>query len=180
MQRDEAYNNEVRTIALNVLKHFATINPTLLFRKGSTLKTRSPASTVAARATLRLAIPRDFAIFDLARFLNTLSLFPDPEITLDESFCTIKQRGASVRYLYADDRIIRPKQDREVNIPNEYFSFTLNAADYAALRKGMSVLGLPAIAIVGDGQRLSLRALDARNKTADVFDLVIGDTNKNF
>jgi hypothetical protein len=165
---------------LNVLKHFATINPTLLLRKGSTLKTRSPAVTVAARATLRQAIPRDFAIFDLARFLNTLSLFPDPEITLDESFCTIKQRGASVRYLYADDRIIRPKQDREINIPNEYFSFTLNAADYAALRKGMSVLGLPEIAIVCDGQRLSLRALDARNKTADVFDLVIGETNKNF
>ena len=85
-----------------------------------------------------------------------------------------------MRYLYADDRIIRPKQDREINIPNEYFSFTLNAADYAALRKGVSVLGLPEIAIVGDGQRLSLRALDARNKTADVFDLVIGETNKNF
>ena len=44
----------------------------------------------------------------------------------------------------------------------------------------MSVLGLPAIAIVGDGQKLSLRALDARNKTRDVFDLVIGDTKKNF
>ena len=166
---------------LNVLKNFATINPALLFRKGSILKTRSPASTVAARATLKQAIPRDFAILDLARFLNTLSLFQDPEITLDESFCTIKQKDTSVRYLYANQHAIRQKDaDREIKLPSEYFSFTLNAADYAAVRKGMSVLALPEIAIVGDGQKLSLQALDTHSESSDVFALVIGDTKKNF
>ncbi len=94
---------------LNVLKNFASINPTLVFRKGSSLKTLSPAKTLAARATLKQAIPRDFAILDLARFLNSVSLFQEPEITLDESFCTIKQKGASVRYLYADEHVIRQK-----------------------------------------------------------------------
>lgn len=123
----ETFPMKLEPSTLNVLKHFAAINPTLLFRKGSTLKTRSPASTVAAKATLKQAIPRDFAIFDLARFLNTVSLFEDPELTLGEGFCTITQKDASVRYRYADDHVIRQKDaDWEINFPSEYFSFTLN------------------------------------------------------
>ncbi len=86
-----------------------------------------------------------------------------------------------MRYLYADEHVIRQKDtDREIKLPSEYFSFMLNAADYAALRKGMAVLGLPEIAVVGDSQQLSLQALDTQNRSRDVFKLVIGNTKKNF
>ncbi len=44
----------------------------------------------------------------------------------------------------------------------------------------MSVLGLPEIAIVGDGQKLWLQGLDTHNKSSDVFNLVIGASKKNF
>ncbi len=86
-----------------------------------------------------------------------------------------------MRYLYADDGAIRQKNsDWKLDLPREYISFTLNAADYAALRKGMAVLGLPEIAVVGDSQQLSLQALDTQNRSRDVFKLVIGNTKKNF
>ena len=142
----------------------------------------SEAKSLAAKATLNQNIPRDFAISDLTRFIDAVSLFDDPAITLNDSFCAIIDKRAIVRYSYADDLFIQRKNpDKEFKCPSEHFiSVKLGAADYAALKKGMSVLGLSSAAIVGDGKKLSLGALDMGNKASHVFNLVIGDTSKKF
>lgn len=166
---------------LIILKNFATINPTLFFHKGNVLKTRSVSRTLGAKATLKQDIPKDFAIFDLSRFLNTVSLFQEPTITLEDNFCIIKQKGTAVRFTYADPRVVNKKNvDWDIEFPREYITFTLKATDYSAVLKGMAVMGLSEVAIVGDGKRLAFRALDAKGKTTDIFNIVIGETTKKF
>ena len=165
---------------LDVLKHFATINPTLHFRKGSTLKTMSKAKSLAAKVTLKQHIPRDFAISDLGRFIDAVSLFEHPEITLDDSFCTIKYERATVWCRYADDRFIQQMNpDKDFKFPEVYFSFKLAAADFVALKRSMSVFGCSQTAVAGDGKKMSLKVLASDNKS-DVFNLVIADTGKHF
>lgn len=167
---------------LSVLKNFAAINSSLLFREGSVLKTISPSKTVAAKANLKQEIPQEFAIFDLSRFLSVLSLFDDPDVDFQDTYCTIKTKaGGAVKYVYADEEVVNRKaSDKEIKVPTEYVKFTLKADDFQALMKAMGVLGVPEIAVVGNGKKLALQALDAAEKTRDVFNLVVGDTKQKF
>jgi hypothetical protein len=46
--------------------------------------------------------------------------------------------------------------------------------------KAMSVLGLPELAIVGDGSTLTLQAVDVKNSSSDTFSVDIGETDLAF
>ena len=63
---------------LAILKNFATIQPNLMFKAGSELKTIAEAKNIVAKATITEQIPQDFGIYDVNDFLSSLSLFNDP------------------------------------------------------------------------------------------------------
>ena len=65
---------------LNVLKNFSTINSSIVFRKGSTVRTISNAENILAKFTGEEIFPVDFAIYDLSQFLSGISLFNDPQL----------------------------------------------------------------------------------------------------
>ena len=47
---------------LNLLKNFSTINQSILFKKGSSLRTISVMKNILAEAVLEDEIPRDYGI----------------------------------------------------------------------------------------------------------------------
>ena len=57
------------------LKNYATINQSLEFRGGDTLKTVSPLNTILASVKITENFPRNFPIYELNRFLGTINLF---------------------------------------------------------------------------------------------------------
>ena len=65
----------------DILKNFSEIHQSLVFRSGNTLKTVSEQTNVLAKATISEAMPQDFAIYDLSKFLGVLSLFVQPKFT---------------------------------------------------------------------------------------------------
>ena len=62
-----------KTLAL--LKNFSTINQSILFKKGNTLRTMSVMKNILAEADIEEEIPQDFAIYDLVQFLNGIDLY---------------------------------------------------------------------------------------------------------
>ena len=60
---------------LDVLKNFSSINSSIVFREGSTVRTISNAENILAKFTGEEFFPTDFAIYDLSQFLGGLSLF---------------------------------------------------------------------------------------------------------
>ena len=50
---------------LDVLKNYATINSSIVFRKGNTLRTISNAENILSQFTSEEIFPTDFAIYDL-------------------------------------------------------------------------------------------------------------------
>ena len=58
---------------LSLLKNFSNINQSILFKKGSSLRTISVMKNILAEANIEEEIPKDFAIYDLVQFLNNLS-----------------------------------------------------------------------------------------------------------
>ena len=60
---------------LDVLKNFSTINSNILVRPGNVINTISPIKNVMAEATVEENFDTEFGIWDLGKFLGTISLF---------------------------------------------------------------------------------------------------------
>ena len=65
----------LETRTMQILKNFAMINPSMLFREGTVQSTIAPQKTILARTTVKESIPKEFAIFDLSRFIFRLWFF---------------------------------------------------------------------------------------------------------
>ena len=65
---------------LTLLKNFSTINQSILFKQGNSLRTISVMKNILAEAKIEEDIPKDFGVYDLNQFLNALSLHQSPEL----------------------------------------------------------------------------------------------------
>ena len=62
------------------MKNYANINQSLEFQEGKTLRTVSPLNTILASVEITEELSKTFPIYELNRFLGTLSLFNNPEL----------------------------------------------------------------------------------------------------
>ena len=77
---------------VNLLKNFAGINQSILFKKGNKLRTMSVMKNILAEAEVEEEFPKDFAIYDLVQFLNGVSLYANPQIEFTtDSNLTIRE-----------------------------------------------------------------------------------------
>lgn len=165
----------------DVLKNFASINDSLVFRAGTEQRTLSPQSNILAVATLDDNFPQEFAILGLGRFLSVVSLFDNTELTFNEKWVTISGSGkASTRYVYADPSMVNKAPDKNIPMPSSDVEFELNTDVLEKVIKAAGVMGLDDISVVGDGNELVIRAHDKKNNTSDDYKLALGATDKTF
>ena len=74
---------------LSLLKNFSSINQSILFKQGNSLRTISVMKNILAEATIKEDIPTDFGIYDLNQFLNALSLHQNPELDFEKEGYTL-------------------------------------------------------------------------------------------
>jgi hypothetical protein len=168
---------------LTILKNFSSINSGILFKKGKTLSTVSSTKTVLAQATLQEDVPQEFAVYDLNNFLSVLSLGKEtPELEFDDKHILIKALGgrSKIKYRFADKSMIVIPPDKTVVMPSEDVSFTLDESDYDWITRTANVLQSPHIAIEGDGGKLKITSFDAKNDSANMNSVEIGETDKEF
>ena len=60
----------------NLLKNFSSINQSILFKEGKSLRTMSVMKNILAE--VEEDFTKDFAIYDLVQFLNNVSLCANP------------------------------------------------------------------------------------------------------
>lgn len=169
---------ESRTI--QILKNFASINPSLMFKPGSTLATVSPLKTLMAKASIDEIIPSQFAIYDLSKFLGVLSLFESPNLTIGERSMEISGSQQKVNYTFADPKLIVTPNDKEIAMPECEIQFRLIGDDLSRVLKGMGVLQLPEIAVTGDGADMFIEAIDSKNPSSDSYKVQVGTTGHTF
>jgi len=166
----------------NLLKNFSTINQSILFKKGSTLRTMSVMKNILAEADIEEEIPQDFAIYDLVRFLNGISLLEEPELDFtNDSHLTIRDgKSKRTKYFFADPSVIVAPPEKSIELPTEDVSFTLNSNDLTHLLKASAVYGLPDLSAVGEAGVVKLVIRDKKNDTSDVTSIIVGETDKEF
>lgn len=168
---------------LNILKNFASINSNLHVKKGNTLTTVSPSMTILAEATVTEDFDTEFGIWDMAKFLSTVSLFKEPELEFSENFVTISSTGskASVKYFYSDPQLLT-KADKKINMPKDFVSFDLSGNDLSSVLKAASVLQAPDMCVESCDDGICIRVCDKKDPTAHSWSLNVSknDSEQNF
>lgn len=166
---------------LNVLKSFAQINPGIMFRPGNVLRTISPQRTVAAVATVSDTFDKTAGVYDLSRFHSTLSLFNEPDIEFTDTKFIIKSKNTEVNYTYAAENMIVSPPDRNIEYDNVTATVNLKWDEITNVLRAASVLQLPEVAFVSDGEKITLSAVDKKNPTADKYNITLeGKTDQTF
>ena len=176
---------------LEIIKYFDLINPTLVFRAGSRLATANgPAPTILAFANIEEYFPKDFAVFELKKFLASINLMDEPEFNFEEHIVKISSNNRTISYVYADIRQAQIKRGKTAYDPYSKFDtaglktvdieFDLSYADYNSLKKAASVLKLPDVAIVGIDGKILVKGINRKTPTGDEYGIVVGETDKEF
>jgi len=168
---------------IEILKNYATLNQSLMFRKGSVLTTITPTSTVYASSRVVESFPFDFGIYDLNRLLSKLSLYRDCELAFDKDRLIIKSAdGRRTDYIkYSSPKImILPPSDKTVTLDDPDHEFELSQEDLLWQRKSAGISNSPYIVFRGDGKHIYIQSNDPDDDSSDMSSTKIGKTDKTF
>lgn len=160
---------------LNVLKNFSTINPSVMFRPGQTIRTISPQKTVMASASVDEEFDTPAGVYDLSRFLATLSLFEDADIQFDNDSFVIKGGRSGVKYTYAAESMIVTPPDKDITVPNPEVQVSVEWSDIQNVIRAAGVLSLPEVCFRSENGNVYLSAIDSKNPTADKYDVMVAE-----
>ena len=163
---------------LNMLKNFSDINMSIEIKKGNLLRTVSVQKNILAQAELEDEFPKDFAIYELNRFLGAVSLFDDPELEFNAKSVNIGTTKHSADYVYCDPSMIVTPPENNISFPDPEVKFTLTQDSLSQVMRASNVLGTPEIAIEGGphpNDSIRIKALDVNNDSTDTFQVVLDE-----
>ena len=166
---------------LSLLKNFSTINQSMLFKKGSKLRTVSVMKNILAEASIEEEFPRDFGIYDLNQYLNGLSLHNDPELNFEaDNYVVIKEGRSRSKYFFADPSVIITPPEDSITLPTEDVSFELSTDQLDKLLKAAAIYQLPDLSVEGGDGVVKVLIRDKKNDASNDFSIVVGETDKTF
>lgn len=165
---------------LEILKNFASINSNILVNPGNIITTISPVKNVLAEASVDETFDTQFGVWDLNKFLGTVSLFTDPEFEFHEKFVTISgSNGSSVKYFYCEPKLLTTPT-KKIQMPSSVVNFKLTQKNFIELQKAASVLQLSDIAVRSNDGRMELVALDKNDSSSNSYSVDLGETEADF
>jgi hypothetical protein len=148
----------------NILKNFAGIDNSIVLAPGKVQRTIAKGKSVLALAELPDAWPQETAIYDLNRFLASLSIYKNPTITFAETSMEIRDGGSHIGYRYSDPTTIQSAPNKTLPNANPSCKFTLTEAGLEQIEKAAALLELDLVSVVVEnGRSVSLEASDAKN-----------------
>ena len=166
---------------LSLLKNFSTINQSMLFKKGSKLRTVSVMKNILAEASIEEEFPRDFGIYDLNQYLNGLSLHNDPELNFEaDNYVVIKEGRSRSKYFFADPNCIVTPPEDSITLPTEDVSFELSTEQLDKLLKAAAIYQLPDLSVEGGDGVVKVLVRDKKNETSNDYSVVVGETESTF
>ena len=159
---------------IEILKNFSTINSNILVEPGNVIKTISPVKNVMSQATVAETFDTQFGIWDLGKFLGTISLFDNPEFSFNDKYVTIAgSNGTKVIYYFSEPKLLTTI-NKNINMPDSVVSFVLKENDFSELQKASSVLQLQDLCLQTKEGRMELVALDKKDPTSNNYSIDLG------
>jgi|TARA_B110000503_G_scaffold8101_1_gene11071 hypothetical protein len=171
---------QLNDYTMDILKNFSSINPSIVIKPGTTLSTISPQKTIMAIVSGSDDFSSEAGIYDLSRFLATVSMFESPELNFDEKSINIMENKRKVQYTLADTSMILQPPEKEITMPPCEVNVDISWNDLQSVLKAASVLGLPEIAFAGIDGEIVLEAVNSKNPTTDRYGVTVGSTSDTF
>jgi len=164
-----------------ILKNLASINQSILVKKGNKLRSISVMKNILAEAVVDEEFPKDFAIYDLNQFLNGLGLHQDPDLDFtNDTHLVIREGKRRVKYFFADPEVIVVPPEKEMVLPSKDVCFQLEHSQLDKLLKASAVYQLPDLAVVGEAGVIRLVVRDKKNDTSNEYSIIVGETDLEF
>lgn len=174
---------------LNLLKNFSNINQSILFQKGSILRTVSNTRNIFAEASLSEDFPVEFGVYDLPSFLNNLNMFDNPpEMSFQNNSVVMTGDGPRTQFYFSDtSTLFTPKHlayirssEKPTSNSVDDLSFKMPSKFLEQLLKSSSINQLPDFSVVSQNKKIALVVRDKLNNTSTASDLEVGKTDKEF
>ena len=165
-----------------ILKNFSDINSGLVVKPGNKIETISTLKNILAEAEIGEKFEQEFALYDLPEFLRAVDLFDKSELKFNGGQnLTIKDANGkqSIKYYFADKSVV-VAPTKPITMPDKYVTFSLTKDNFTKLMKGVNTLGLPDVAVVGNGSSISLVATDKKTPSSNDYSIEVGTTDKTF
>jgi hypothetical protein len=156
-----------------VLKNFAQINPSIVFKPGKKLTTISPQKSIMATAEITDDFPSEGAVYDLGRFLGVVSMFESPAYTFNETHLDIRDNQKSVAYTFCSPEMIVKPSRETIDLPSIDVDINITNEQFQAVMRAATIMQLPEICIAGRDD-ITLEAIDKENPTSDKYTQVLG------
>jgi len=165
---------------IEILKNFATVNPSLAFKSGNKIRTVSEQKNILAEATVIEDFPKDFAIYELNQFLGLISLFENGDMDFGDKNVTLSEAGTKSRYTYTDPSMVTTPPEKNIELPTKEVTFKMPSDVLARVLNAANQLQLPEVVVRGDSETVKMVATDTKNPTSNEFDVIVGDSPATF
>ena len=159
---------------VHVLKNFSSINQSLQFKSGNTLKTISPLKTIFVEATVEENFPKEFALYDLNKLLAKVSLYKDADLSFDDDKLNISANKKSDYIKYCSPKVIVTPPDKSITFGAPDCSFTISQEDLDWMKRSAGISGSPNFVFESDGSSIFFIATDVKDDSADQSKIEIG------
>tara|TARA_B110000305_G_scaffold153260_1_gene169874 strand:- start:195 stop:731 length:537 start_codon:yes stop_codon:yes gene_type:complete len=128
-----------------------------------------------AAATIGETVEQQAGVYDLSRFLATLSLFENPEVVFGTDRFTIKGGKSELKYTYTSESLIVSPPEKDIVVPDPEATINVSWQAIDSVIRATGVLQLPEVAFSSDGSTITLSAVDSKTSTADSYDVIIAE-----
>ncbi len=168
-----------KTLAL--LENFSTICDSILIEKGNKIRSMSVSKSVLGIATTDVEFEEELAIFSLPKFLKLYRCIQNPTLTVQGDHSVLIHNDVdTLEYRLSDKNMINTPPKKELNLPSVEVEVEIEQAQFAKCLKISKMLEHSSLAIVGDGETIWLKVMDAKNTGSDSFKTRIGETENYF
>ena len=159
-----------------ILKNFSTVNQSLQFKAGNTLKTISPLKTIFVEATVDENFPKEFALYDLNKLLAKVSLYKEAHLGFDDDKINIstENKKKSDYIKYCSPKIIIVPPEKSISIGEADCTFSLSQEDLDWMKRSAGISGSPNFIFESDGDTIQFVATDVKDDSADQSKIEIG------
>lgn len=120
---------------LQTLAAFTQINGNLLIREGNIQGSVSNGKNIFCRARLEDSFPKEFGIYNVKEFLDTLTFDINPELEFQEECVKVSYSDLELYHYYTHPDVIRQAPDKDIELGDVFYSFDFTRTLQQKLKK---------------------------------------------
>lgn len=159
---------------LSAMKHFSSINSSIVLKKGNIQKSMSPDKTILVEAEFPDSFPVDFGVYDLNQFLGNITTLNDPDLAFNTKTVVMNDGQMKLEYYSCSPNLIISPPDKELIMKNVDATFVMTNSVLQKMIKLATMNSLPHISINGKSGMLVATASDKKNDSSNTVTAELG------